>query len=252
MSSKNYVDLFRKLDIDQAIRRSPIHEKDNMRSPNRENHYYDVGIDALKNVLLSMASEKMFSAEAILDFPSGYGRVARYLRGAFPDAKIHVGDIWQDAVTWTANQFRADIIEADADFSARFAARYDIIYCGSLLTHLPEHLGHKLLDFLTSHLSVGGLALITACGRKNLAREASHFNERVFETRERLTALTNEYYRGAYAFAPYPGETNYGRSFTPISWFHDYIVKRPDLTITRFAERGWDDNQDVVTLKRIA
>ena len=178
--------------------------------------------------------------------------MARYLRAAFPEAELHVGDLWTEATEWTARQFRADIIAGNADFSARFAARYDVIFCGSLLTHLPEHLSIKLLDFLTEHLAVGGIALVTACGRKNLEWEKSHFNAKVFSTPEHLAALTQDYFEGRFAFTPYPGQTDYGRSFTPVSWFHNYVVKRPDLVMTRFSERAWDDNQDVVTLKRIA
>jgi 2-polyprenyl-3-methyl-5-hydroxy-6-metoxy-1,4-benzoquinol methylase len=252
MSGHEIASLMQRLDVEGVVKRSPIHEKDNMRSADRDEHYFSVGKDALRNVLMSMVESKIYTARRILDFPSGYGRAARWLRAAFPEAEIHVGDVWADAVKWTASQFRADIIEGNADFSARFGVQYDVIFCGSLLTHLPGPLALKLLDFLAAHLTVGGIALVSASGRKNLAWDKSHFNAKVFETPERLAELTRDYDEGRYAFAPYPGEKYYGRSFTPVSWFHRYVVNRPNLIMTRFCERSWDDNQDMLTLKRIA
>lgn len=241
-----------RLDVDGIVRRTPIHEKDNMRSPNRENHYFSVGLDGLRNVLLSMAEARLYEPKTILDFPSGFGRVARYLRAAFPEVTLHVGDTWPDAVKWAASQFRADIIHSTSDFSARFSTRYDVIFCGSLLTHLDEVRAKKLLDFLTAHLAVGGIAIVTSAGRKNLAHEKAHFNAKVFETPEKLESLTKSYYDGNYAYVDYPWATNYGRSFTPTPWFHNYILNRTDLAWIRYSERAWDDNQDVVTLKRLA
>lgn len=252
MSAREITLLMQKLDVEGVVRRTPIHEKDNMRSPGREEHYFNVGRDAMRNILISMVEARLFKVQRILDFPSGYGRVTRWLRAGFPEAEIQVGDVWTDAVNWSATQFRADIIDGNADFSARFDVQYDVIFCGSLLTHLPGPLGLKLLDFLMSHLAVGGIGLVSACGRKNLAWEKSHFNEKVFETPERLAEVTKVYESGRYAFMPYPGETDYGRSFTPVPWFHTYAVNRPNLTMTRFSERAWDDNQDLLVLKRVS
>ena len=252
MSARDIALLMQKLDVEGVVRRTPIHEKDNMRSAGRDEHYFSVGRDALRNILISMVEARLFKVQRILDFPSGYGRVTRWLRAGFPEAEIHVGDIWTDAVKWAATEFRADIIEGNKDFSARFDVQYDVIFCGSLLTHLPAPMGLKLLDFLRSQLSVGGIALVSACGRKNLEWERTHFNEKVFETPERLAELTRVYESGRYAFAPYPGQTDYGRSFTPIPWFHDYVVSNPGIVMTRFSERAWDDNQDLLVLKRIS
>ena len=55
----------------------------------------------------------------------------------------------------------------------------------------------------------------------------------------------------AIRFVDYPGQSGYGRAFIPISWFQHYVAKNPQLIITRLAEGGWDNNQDVSTLKRI-
>ena len=243
--------LFARLAAADRADGSPIHPADDMCSPRREQHYYAAGRNALWNVIQSMIGSDLSTAHHILDFPSGFGRVTRYLRAAFPEARIDVGDIWQDAVVHCAAAYGASRIAVEDDFRDIAAAQYDVIFCGSLVTHLPEAKAVALLDFFGRHLEIGGIAVVTCSGRRNLLRERQHFNAQAFGTRDTLERLTKEYYAGRYSYADYPNQQGYGRAFTPVSWFHSYVGKNPQLAITRFAERGWDDNQDVVTLKRL-
>ena len=231
---------------------SPIDPRDNMCSEGRQEHYYAVGQDALWNIIQSMMSAGISNVARFLDFPSGFGRATRFVRAAFPDTPIDVGDIWREAVTKCAELYNATIVEVEDNFCDISSSKYSVIFCGSLLTHLPEKRAIELLNFFMSRLEVGGIAIVTCSGRKNISWELNHFNEKVFETREELEALKSAYWSGSYAFKNYPGQDGYGRSFTPVSWFHSYVVDRPELSIVRFAERGWDDNQDVVTIKRHA
>ena len=243
--------LVARLRVREDVYGSPIHPQDNMCSPGGEQHYYAVGLDALWNIILSMMSAGLAEAHQILDFPSGFGRVTRYLRAAFPEARVDVGDIWDAAVAHCAATYRANPIETKPAFRDIEAPNYDVIFAGSLLTHLPEKQGNALLDFFADHLEVGGIMVVTFCGRKNLLHERRHFNERVFGTRDNLDRITASYNDGEYSFVDYPGQSGYGRAFIPISWFQRYVAKNPQLIITRLAEGGWDNNQDVSTLKRI-
>jgi tetratricopeptide (TPR) repeat protein len=240
-----------RLRVRDQVYGSPIHPQDEMCSPGREQHYYSVGLDALWNVIQSMMSAGLSDARRILDFPSGFGRVTRYLRAAFPETQIDVGDIWEAAVTHCAATYRANRIEVKPDFKDIDAPNYDVIFCGSLLTHLPEPQGERLLDFFAGHLEIGGVMIVTFCGRKNISHEMQNFNEKMFGVRDNLDRIAAIYNEGKYSFADYPGQSGYGRAFVPISWFQGYIKKNPQLVIVRMAERGWDDNQDVIALKRI-
>jgi len=126
-----------------------------------------------------------------------------------------------------------------------------VIFCGSLLTHLPEARGERLLDFFADHLEIGGVMIITFCGRKNILHEKQNFNEKVFGVRDNLDRIAAIYNEGKYSFADYPSQSGYGRAFVPISWIQGYVAKNPQLVIVRLAERGWDNNQDIIALKRI-
>jgi hypothetical protein len=243
--------LVARMSVQAEVYGSPIHPQDEMFRPGREQHYYGVGLDALWNVIQSMMSAGLVDPGRILDFPSGFGRVTRYLRAAFPDAQIDVGDIWEAAIVHCSATYGATRIAAKSDFRDIEAPNYNVIFCGSLLTHLPEERGIALLDFFAEHLEVGGIMIVTFCGRKNLSFEQQHFNPQAFGTPEDLDRIATTYYEGRYAFQDYPGQTGYGRSFTPVAWFQRYVQNHPQLVICRLAERSWDDNQDAATLKRV-
>jgi SAM-dependent methyltransferase len=244
--------LFSKLSVHDRVVGTPIDKDDNMRSSGREAHYFSVGLDALRNVLIAIASAKIQKVGRILDYPSGFGRVTRYLRAAFPDVAIDVGDIWEKAVRQCAASYSAEIISNDWNASSDEKPAYDIIFCGSLVTHLPENKSVELLDFFSRRLTAGGVAIVSTCGRTNLGREQVSFNEKVFQTKEKLVALAQLYECGQYAFVDYPGQPGYGRSFIPVSWFQDYVRRNSNCSICGYFEAGWDSNQDVVVLKKIA
>lgn len=252
MDAKTAFELIKLLDVDAQVRKSEIHQLDNFYSKGRESHYYSVGFEALWNVIYSMLGVGMTHVNYILDFPSGFGRVTRYLHAAFPNIEIHVGDRWEEAADYCVTLFQAKKLEVRQDLPTMLENRYDIIFSGTFLTHLPEEKGAELIDFLTAHLNIHGILIISSCGRKSLLNEQVHFNAQVFGKPENLATLTRKYLSGHYAFINYPGQLYYGRSFIPLSWFHNHIMTRPHLIITRFTERGWDDSLDVLTIKRIA
>jgi SAM-dependent methyltransferase len=206
----------------------------------------------LWNIIQSMMEAGLPRAPRILDFPSGFGRVTRYIRAAFPDSELFVGDVWTEAVTDCAATYGAQVVEVTPDLRDIQCPQFDVIYCGSLLTHFPESRGKELLDFFVEHLNPGGIAIVSCSGRKNLEHERTHFNTAVFGDTDTLARLTAEYYAGRYAYIDYPGQEGYGRSFTPLPWFSAYVRDRLELRLARFAERSWDDNQDMATIQRMS
>ena len=77
---------------------------------------------------------------AILDLPSGYGRVARWFRTAYPAAKLTVSDTQPEAMAFCADHLGATAVLAAVDGShwTSLPGPYDIIWCGSLLTHFDS------------------------------------------------------------------------------------------------------------------
>src|SRR5687767_437617 len=77
--------------------------------------YPVAGQTALRCVRLAMLAAKLETAERILDFASGGGRVLRYLRAAFPDAAITACDVAEHQVEFCARVFGATGVVSDPD-----------------------------------------------------------------------------------------------------------------------------------------
>src|SRR5688572_13090072 len=68
-----------------------MHPRDGMLRDNLT-HYLSCGRDALLNIALAQASARVGVPARILDFACGFGRVARHLRAAYPNAEITFSD----------------------------------------------------------------------------------------------------------------------------------------------------------------
>ncbi|MEF9426794.1 MAG: class I SAM-dependent methyltransferase, partial [Candidatus Mariimomonas ferrooxydans] len=91
---------------------------------------------------------------SILDFPCGYGRVLRFLRARFADADITISEINPVALDFCKREFSVKSVILDKDFSKlSLTCKLDLIWCGSLITHLDEKAATDLLKFFHDILS---------------------------------------------------------------------------------------------------
>src|ERR1700730_2021253 len=67
--------------------------------------YFSVGESGLSCILQALACAHTPVVTSILDLPCGHGRVARYLRAAFPVASLTFSDINRSCVDFCAREF---------------------------------------------------------------------------------------------------------------------------------------------------
>ena len=104
--------------------------------------------------------------QSILDFPSGSGRVTRHLRAFFPEARIVASDLYDDHLDFCREAFQIDCLLSRVNVSEiDFGEKFDLIFCGSLLTHLPEASFLDTINLLGRSLTDSGIAVITLHGR---------------------------------------------------------------------------------------
>src|SRR6478736_1835742 len=103
-------------------------------------HYFGTGADALRIIVKSLLAAELPPPARILDFPCGSGRVLRHLRAMFPEAEIGACDLYRQHVDFCVSQFGALPIQSKEDLSQLHVGEWDVIFCGSLLTHLPQAL----------------------------------------------------------------------------------------------------------------
>src|SRR2546430_3513029 len=101
--------------------------------------YFRVGLSAIQCLNDALSIAHVESPGNILDLPCGYGRVMRFLVHRFPDATITACDLDPDAVRFCAETFGALPVRSSENFEElSFDTQFDLIWCGSLATHLNQ------------------------------------------------------------------------------------------------------------------
>jgi SAM-dependent methyltransferase len=204
-------------------------------------HYLFVGISALQVVSEAMLLATKTGFARILDLPCGFGRATRHFVKFFPDSDIFVSEIDKEKQAFASTQFDAHGFDVPPDFSGEPAGRFDLIFVGSLLTHLNAGLSINALRYLIAALSEGGLLIFTTHGRyaTMLARNAGH---------ARLhPEVSNGFLREGFG---YQGGPTYGASFMAPSWVLRALEAMPDVHVLGYKERGWAQHQDVFIVQR--
>ena len=225
---------------------SRIDPADEMFDANRE-HYFGVGQSAMRMVRLAMLAggTRPEGIKEILDLPCGHGRVLRTLRAAFPGAGITACDIRRDGVDYCARTFGAKPVYsrnpiAEVDLGGRF----DLIWCGSLLTHLDGESWIEFLDCFEKHLNLGGLLVFTIHGRSVLKRFQSGWDYGLdIEGMRRVIAGVQS---TGFGYVDYPNNAGYGISIAGRDWTMKMLARYRRLKALLYCDRGWDDHQDVV------
>jgi SAM-dependent methyltransferase len=223
-----------------------VHRNDEMYVPLDAKHYLSTGLGALRCIesALQKASEPR-PVRSILDFPCGYGRVLRFLRARFPDADITVSELDKGGLEFCSKTFSARAVQSDADFSKlSMPGRFDLIWCGSLLTHLDENSAAKLLQFFYEHLSPRGICLFTTHGKASAdyvrqSQRAYGLNASARET------LLRQYDDRGYGYADYSGKKGFGVSVASSERMLSLARGVAHWQSLSFIERGWDNHQDV-------
>jgi SAM-dependent methyltransferase len=102
---------------------------------------------------------------SFLDFASGHGRFTRYLASVMPKERIWAAEILKDAVAFQQEQFGIQALQSTTvpeEFTT--PQRFDMIFVGSLFTHLPDKTFTRWLKQLYSLLSPGGILVFSVHG----------------------------------------------------------------------------------------
>jgi SAM-dependent methyltransferase len=219
---------------------------DEMFTGNRE-HYLGVGRSALRCIELALLAARRPPREvkSILDLPSGHGRVLRVLRAAFPEASITACDLVREAVDHCAAAFGARPVYSTRDLrKLELPGRFDLIWCGSLFTHLDEPRWIELLDLLAGSLEPRGVLVFTVHGRATFERVRTGWDYGL--PVEELRRLADDFERRGFGYADYAGQPGFGISVSRRAFVLALLERHPELRVLGFTERGWDDHQDVV------
>ena len=209
--------------------------------------YFSVGESGLKAVKHAISASWLTNVSRVLDLPCGHGRVARFLRHGFPDAEMFFCDIDRSGAEFCADVFHGTAIISKPELSdVALPDRLDVIWVGSLFTHVDRDRTARWLAYLSRHLAPHGVLVATFHGAFSAAN-----NERLplIESRA-FSKILNGYRTVGYGYAPYPGDDGYGVSLSTASAIMNIAAEIPGIRIVGYQERGWANNHDVLALTK--
>jgi CBS domain-containing protein len=208
-----------------------ISPQDTMRGGLR-GHYFVAGSSALRCVHASLSSAGRSSPKSVLDLPSGYGRVLRVLQAAYPNARFTACDIDRNAVDFCGGVLGATPVYSEDDpAKIQLNEKFDLIWVGSLFTHLPARRWRGFLDFFADHLTPAGLLIFTTLHDFISAAWVGISEQRGEE-------MLGELVRSGYAYLPQFGE-DFGISLASPQWIKAQIDDHPRLRLHRLDEDAW-------------
>lgn len=223
-----------------------IHSADTMYVESDAFHYLSVGLSAsrcIQEALLRTPAE--YTVGSILDFPCGHGRVLRFLRAMFPNSDITAAEIDSTALEFCRRSFSVATFLSKTTFSdLSLPQRFDLIWCGSLFTHIDEQASRNLLQFFHDHLSDQGVCVFTTHGQRSIDW---------IQSKKATYGLTEgaqqEVIRGfqlkGYGYADYPNQSGFGISAVSHQRILELAKGVGRWSETFFLEHGWDNHQDV-------
>jgi SAM-dependent methyltransferase len=230
--------------------------------------YFAIGEEAVKIIQNTMRAVGAGPPRTILDFGCGHGRVLRVLKATFPEARLAVADIDHLAVNFCVETFGAEPIYSSWNSHGIPQDKaFDLIWCGSLLTHVNADRIIGFLELFESRLAPSGMVVFTTSGRggyevlqdllpdgkADAVAPASIDKARQYfpYPDEVLPELANSYERDGFAYRDVAEDVGYGTSLTSPAWVCEQIERLPRLRLVNYKERGWGSMQDVVACQRL-
>lgn len=213
--------------------------------------YFAIGRSGLDNVLCSLARSRLKDVNSILDMACGHGRVGRFLRAAFPNARMTFCELDRDATDFCANTFGGVGVPSKLNLcDVTFHDRFDIIWVGSLFTHIDEARTARWLRYLCECLNEDGIVVATFNGTWHLNSQmyfAPYIDQDTF------TNIVTQYKKTGFGYSRYNqdiGMGDVGISICHPSKLFDLAGAIPNCRVLSYTERGWADSQDVMTIAR--
>lgn len=226
-----------------------VHDGDTMYD--NASHYLSVGLSASSCIqkALSQASIE-HKINSILDFPCGYGRVLRFLRSMFPNASITAAEINSSALDFCRRHFSVNPFLSKESFSdLSLPQKFDLIWCGSLFTHIDESASIDLLRFFYKHLSDQGVCIFTTHGQ--LSIDWLQSQQRTYGlTEDGQQKVIQDFQLKGYGYADYPHQSDYGISVVSHQRMLELAANIGQWNNICYIEHGWDNHQDVYAFAR--
>ena len=213
-------------------------------------HYLETAVAALAAINEGVPDLATTPPRRILDFGAGFGRVARLLQAAWPQAHLEICDVDFAGLAFCFSHLGMRGFQVGIDpKTMTLGTGHDLIWVGSVVTHLDDSLIEGLLRALVAALAPGGHLCFTAHGDHAVQRLKS--DARAYGLKpEVVPQMLQGYDEGGFGYADYPDRQGYGVSLTSPAWIKRKAEVIAGVKCIAHLPRGWASHQDVVVCRR--
>ena len=236
-----------------------VHRSDTMlfdESPEGIALYLRAGNSAIDNLatVLERAGKGFDDVTSCLDFGCGHGRVLRLLQQKIPPRKITACDVDPVGVGYCAAEFGVRPLVSRWQIEDIRLGSYDLIWSGSVFTHLGADDGRRLFAKLAGSLLPGGLLVFSIHGDYSLGG-LEHFYGGDWAVD--ADDIRREVAERGWSFRPYGpsyGEfpIPYGMTWHTREYFEAMAAELfgDRLRLILWEAHGWDLHHDVLAFER--
>jgi SAM-dependent methyltransferase len=211
--------------------------------------YLSIGVSALACIRRSMELVGKREVSSVLDLACGHGRVLRVLKVAFPNAELTACDLNEDGVEFCARMFGATPALSHVDpEEVDLTGPFDLVWSGSLFTHLDAHRWDGFLELIESVTEPGALVMFTVHGAQIARGFREGHDPELSESA--VEEMLQRYEETGFGYAGYPSQDSWGDSVVKREWVESLLERRPALRLVEYRPCGWARWQDVVTCVR--
>jgi hypothetical protein len=128
--------------------------------------------------------------------------------------------------------------------------RFELIWCGSLLTHLDRDRWSDVLGFFVDRLPPDGIVVFTTHGRRSIQWMRDGVNDYGLR-REEQDVLIRAYEECGFGFLVSADHPSFEMSLSSSSFVCAQVNARPELRLIGLEEAGWAGHQDVFACQRL-
>lgn len=201
--------------------------------------YFYWGAWSLECVNRSLEKLGNRKIESMLDLPCGHGRALRFFQSAFPDARLTACDIDKDGVDFCAETFGAKGVYSSVSPSGiELAEKFDLIWCGSLLTHLDQDKWKEFLAFFSDHLSPDGVLVFTTHGNC-IIDQLRKGRQTLGLPPVAVQRILKQFDRTGFGYSDYANSPGFGISLSSGERVRSLLQEIPRLRLVDCDARGW-------------
>ena len=220
-------------------------DRDIMLKKSTTQHYLGTGLSALDSIFTACPEIALRPPQKILDFGCGYGRVLRMLKAAWPHSVTFACDVAPDGLAFCMEHFDVTGFRSQVrPHAVPLAHGFDLIWVGSLITHLDEDSIMGFISLFRHLLEPGGRMVFTTQGDfviERLQQGEFHYDL----TPDQQKRIVKGYTASGYAYEDYVKSPGYGVSVTSSSWLRPRVEALGRLRYVAHLPRYWDNHQDV-------